>query len=250
MRWSGALHARGALLIHAAGMCLLQLDSLMPGLQFLRHDLPWQQPDGVVRILLQGGRSHQSGVRRRRLQDSSRGQRPFSPLWRRVCQRRWRQVGRFHVGAWRREGAVLLAGPGAYGAGQPLLLCSKMEAVRRRAELWYLSGSVPAWGADVRGGRVLRAAVLRAGQGRTKGRVLWGTHHEVSHTASLGQPATPSTALWAPVILVSRWLRKSVKSHRTIVRDPVSLAPPVCVWRASVSYFSSIFDLYTSEACT
>lgn len=191
MRRSRALGARGALLIHAASLRLLQLDSLVPGFQLLRHDLPRQQPDGVVGILLQGGRSHQPGVRRRGLQDSSRGQRPVSPLWRRVCQRRWQQAGRFQGAG----GAVLHGGPGAGEVGQPLLLCSKMESVRGRAEFGYLSGCVPTRGADVGGGRALRAAVLRAGQRRAKGRVLRGAPHEAGHTASLGQPATPSTAL-------------------------------------------------------
>lgn len=184
---------------------------MVPGLQLLRHDLPGHQPDGVVRVLLQRGRSHQPGVRRRGLQHSHRGQCSLLPLslLRAVCHRRGGQVALPQVQILRGKWAVLCCGPDVAGTGlrlvgvlvragevgEPFLLRSKVESIRWRAELRDVSGSVPARRAHVGGGRVLRAAVLRAGLVWTQGRVLWRMHHEVSCTAPLRQPGSPSILL-------------------------------------------------------
>lgn len=219
MSWSGALDA---LLIRTGWLYLLQLIPLMPGLQLLWNNFPGHHPDGVVGILLQRGRSNHSGVRWRGLKDSPRGLYPFLPLslLRAACQRRGGQQALFHIYVLRGEEAIpccgldiaeaqmRLAGVLMWTgeAGESFLLWPKLESVRWRAELWNLRWSVPAGGADMRWGRVLRAAILGAGLVRTQGRVLWRSHHEISHTASLGQPASPSAALWAEALLLSRCL--------------------------------------------
>lgn len=227
MRWSRAPGAHGAL-------------PLMPRLQLLWDNLPWQQPDGVARVLLQRGRSNQSGVRRRRLQDSSWRQSPFQQLslWKVACHRKGRQEALFHVLVFRGEGAVFhygpvvakaglrLAGGLVWGAevGDAFLLCAKVESIRWWAQRWDLSGSIPARRAIWRG-RVFRASVLRAGLVRTKGRVLYRMHHDVGHTGPLGQPAMTSTADWAEVIFLNRWLtfRKSVEIYQIRLQQTCSL---------------------------
>lgn len=230
VRWRGALHTQGDLLVHTAWPDLLQLVPLVPGLKLLRHDLPGHQPDGVVRVLPQWGRSHQPGVRRRWLQGSPRVRNSLLKLslLRAVRDRRGGQEALPHVWVLRGEGVFFwhglhVAGAGLrvggvcvwFGeAGETFLLCSKVKSIRRRAELWDLSGS-PARRADVRGGRVLGAAVLRAGLVWVQGRVLWRTHHEVSQTAPLWQPGSPSTVLCAEVVQVNRSLTfgKSGEKH-------------------------------------
>lgn len=230
MGWGRA--PQGALLVHTAWPQLLQLIPLMPWLQLLRHNLPGHQSDGVVRILLQRRRTYQSGVWRRGFQDSSWGQCPFLPLslLLAACHRRGGQEALSHVQILRGEKAGLCCGPDgaeaglrvagvlvwAREAGDAFLLCSIVESVGRWAELWDLSGSVLAGRVNVGGGRVLWAAVLRAGLVRTQRRVLRRTHQEVSCTAPLGQPAPSSTVVWAEALLVSRWFTfgKSAETYQ------------------------------------
>lgn len=120
-----------------------------------------------------------------------------------ACHRRGGQEALSHGHVLRGEGAIFCYGPDVPGAGlrlaseagEALLLCSKVESVRRWAELWDLGGSVLARRANIGGGRVLRAAVLRAGLVRPQGRALRRTHHEVSHAAPLGQLGSPLIVL-------------------------------------------------------
>lgn len=252
MGWSGALDVQGGLLIHAAWPKLLHLIPLMPGLQLLWHDLPGHQPDGVVRVLFQGRRSHQSGVRRRRLWGFPWRHYHLLPLslLRAARRRRGGQGTLVHVQVLRGKGAVLCHGfdvaeaglrrtgvlVRAGEAGEPFLLCSKVETIRRWAELWDLSGSVPGRRANMGGGRVLGAAVLRAGLVRTQGRVLWRTDHKVSRAAPLGQPASHPIILWAGALFVGHWLtfgESAETNHVELYRG----AFPFGCWRANMLDF-------------
>lgn len=130
-----------------------------------------------------------------------------------------------HVQVVRGEGAFLRHGSGVAGAslgltaalvvhprtgevGGPFSLATTVEPIGRRAELRDLRGSVSAGGTGVGGGGggVFGAAVLRAGLVQALGGVFWGTHHEVSCAATLGQPGPSATALRAESLHLHRLL--------------------------------------------
>lgn len=149
----GQMRQRGAGDAQLIRARLLHLVPLVPRLELLRDHLPGHQPDGMVGVLFERRRSRQSGVRWRQLGDHPRGgQGPFRPPGAPRFGRAAQQEALLHVLVLRREWGLAGGLHRAGGARLPFLLRSKVEAVRRRAELGDLSGAVPAGRAQIGGG--------------------------------------------------------------------------------------------------